>query len=225
MKKDKRILIGVSVSFALVIAVAIATNSDSVYGITGFFTKAFDKSLSAGEYYEHNITVRKYYNISIRFQKEGSTGYLGFTDNDSVVVLKDANGGEVLRAIGVDKGKIYTVVDASQVQAIATASAYSISDYADVADQSVNVSYSGSNAYVTIIVTYREAMITGYVIDDLTGDFVSNVGVLAFDDGADPYIVTAVVQNVSDTSGRYQLSLQLNSSKALDVYVEGYDVG
>lgn len=222
--EKKRILVGIALSCVTMVMVIFAMNPDSVYGITGFFTKAFDKSLSPGEYYERNISIRKYYNLSVRFQKEGSTGYLGFTDNDSVVVLKDVNGNVILSEKGVNKGNIYTLMNSSQVRAIATASAYNISDYADIVEQSVNVSYIGAKAYVTITVGYRAAMIAGYVIDDLTGQYVNGISVLAFDDGADPITVTAVVGNVSGTNGRYILSMQLNSSKALDIYVEGYDV-
>ena len=54
---------------ALSIVALIATSSlASGVDFTGFF-KAFDKTLAAGEQYEKNITVRKYYNVSVRFQK------------------------------------------------------------------------------------------------------------------------------------------------------------
>lgn len=231
MKINKRILIGIVISIMLTAVIGLATNSDIVYGITGFFTKAFDKTLSPGEYYERNITVRKYYNLSVRFQKEGSTGYLGFTDNDSVVVLEDANGADILTLNGVSKGRIYVKVTNYELASVASVSAQSISDYEDVVDQPVNdtvLSFIGTNAYLTVHVhqkVYETSNIAGYIVDDLTGEFVSDVGVLAFDDGADPVLATAVVQNTSGIGGMYQLALQLSSSKALDVYVEGYDVG
>jgi len=55
--KNKYVLIGIGVFSAIVLlgatSIALGVN------FTGFF-KAFDKTLSLGEYYEKNITVRKY---------------------------------------------------------------------------------------------------------------------------------------------------------------------
>lgn len=219
MKKYIKYVIAVTVVLVSLLAI-----SSYGIGIAGYFSKAFDKSLSPGELYERNITIRKYYNVTIRFQKHNSTSYLGFTDNESVVVLKDVNGNEVARIDGIRKGRAYLLMDRLQLNSIATASAYNISDYKDVIDQAVNISYSGAKAYITIKVEYGPAAIMGYVIDDLTGQVVEGVEVLAFDDGADPVIALAVVQNVSSSDGSYMLSLQLDSRKALDVYVKDYDV-
>lgn len=49
--------------------ILLAANS---YSITGLFSKAFDKTLYPGEVYEKNITVRNFYNLTVRFQKEKS---------------------------------------------------------------------------------------------------------------------------------------------------------
>ncbi len=217
----KKVLLTFMLAGAMVAVTSLATYST---GISGFFSKAFDKSLSPGEHYERNITVRKYYNLSIRFQKEGSSGYLGFTDDDSIVLLKDASGSVVANFTGVNKGRIYARMDAGRLRAVSTASAYSIASYADVIDQPVSISYAGAKAYVTVTVTYRAAAIMGFVVDDLTGEAVEGVEVLAIEDGADPASAAAVVQNISMADGSYVLSLRLNASKALDVYVKDYEV-
>lgn len=215
----------------LSVAILSIIAASAVFGIsfTGWL-KAFDVTLSPGEQYEHNITVRKFYNVSVRFQKERSTGYLGFTDNDSVVVLKDLSGATVAEFVGVNKGRIYAKMTNYELGSVASVSAYSISDYEDVVGQPVNdtvLSFIGAKAYLTVKVSerlYEHSAVAGYVVDDLTGDFVGGVTVAAFEDGADVATATAVVQNTSDTSGSYELSLELSDSRALDVYVDGYDV-
>ena len=224
----RRYLMIVSILSVAILSIIAAS---AVFGIsfTGWL-KAFDVTLSPGEQYEHNITVRKFYNVSVRFQKERSTGYLGFTDNDSVVVLKDLSGATVAEFVGVNKGRIYAKMTNYELGSVASVSAYSISDYEDVVGQPVNdtvLSFIGAKAYLTVKVSerlYEHSAVAGYVVDDLTGDFVGGVTVAAFEDGADVATATAVVQNTSDTSGSYELSLELSDSRALDVYVDGYDV-
>jgi hypothetical protein len=193
------------------------------YGVSGFFAKAFDKSMSPGERYDRNITIRKYYNLTIRFQKEGSTSYLSFDDVDSSIVLKAANGSVIKELIGINSGRYYALADNSEINSISTASALSISSYSDVIDQPVNISFIGTSAYLTIKVYYGQASISGYVIDDLTNELVSNVQVVAFADGSDPQVAEPIVQN-SSMDGRYYLALNLSSSKSLEVYVKDYEV-
>ena len=223
----KHLLIGTGV-FA---AVVLLTAASLAYGIsfTGFF-KAFDKTLSPGEYYERNITVRKFYNVSVRFQKEGSDIYLGFDDNDSVIVLKDGSGSEILNVVGVQNGRIYAKMTNYELSSVTSVSAYSIKDYEDVVDHPVNdtvLSFIGAKAYITIGVqekVYETSTVTGYIFDDLTGDALDGITVAAFDNDADPTIATAIQQSASDVGGRYMLTFELDDSKALDVYVDGYDV-
>jgi hypothetical protein len=224
MNMDKRLLVGAGV-FATALVLVAASAALGV-NFTGFF-KAFDVTLSPGEAYERNITVRMYYNVSVRFQKQGSTSYLTFTDNDSVVVLRSANGTEVARFVGVDNGKIYAKMTNHELDSVATVSAYGIGDYRDVVGQPVNestISLIGTKAYITVIVSYGSASVSGYIIDDMTGEFLDGVAVAAFDDGADASTASAVVQNVSDANGKYVMVLGVDSSKPLDVYVDGYDV-
>ncbi len=224
IKTNKYLVIGIGVLTAIALIASVAVVSG--INFTGFF-KAFDKTLSPGEYYEKNITVRKFYNVSVRFQKEGSTGHLGFDDNESVVVLKDSGDAEILRHVGVENGRVYVKMTNYELASVASVSAYDISDYEDVADQPVNdsvLSFSGAKAYITVTVNYGPAYIVGYVTDDLTGEYLDSVTVAAFEDSADPNVTAAIKQNVSDSSGNYVLEFELSSSKALDIYVDGYDV-
>ena len=213
----KYIAIGI---FAIaIVAMAIGGNA-----INGFFTKAFDKTLSPGEVYERNITIRKYYNLTVRFQKENSTSYLAFDDNSTTVVLKDESGNELARMVGVVNGRAYFFEEKSQLDRIRTVSAYNPGDYQDAEGQYVNITYSGTTAYINVKLAYKQAMITGYVFDELTGQTVEGVNILAFGDDSDPNLAEPILQNTSTSEGKYLLTLQLNSSKALDIYVRDYDV-
>jgi hypothetical protein len=219
--KTKNIVIA-----AALISVAVATLVlilPTGYSVSGFFSKAFDKSLGAGESYERNITVRKYYNVSVRFQKEGSSSYLGFDNNESEIVLMSPNGSVIKTLNGIENGRHYVLMEKLEIASIATASAFDIGNYADVVNQSVSFSYIGTKAYLTITVGYGPSSLSGYVIDDLTGNYVDGVHIYAFLDDSDPQTAEAVVQNVS-TAGRYMLALQSNSSIAFDVYAKDYDV-
>lgn len=212
-----------AVAIGAVVVLTLAALAIGSYGISGFFSKAFDKSLGAGEQYERNITLRKFYNLTVRFQKEGSTSYLSFDDADATIILRAANGSMIKNTTGIASGRQYITVEKEEMNAIATASALSISSYADVVDQPVNFSFIGSTAYLTVTVVYKPASITGYVVDDLTGEYADGIYVYAFPDGSDPQTVEAIVQNIS-VDGRYVLMLSSNSTVALDVYAKGYDV-
>lgn len=211
----------------LSMAALVATSSlASGVNFTGWF-KAFDKTLAAGEQYLHNITVRKYYNVSVRFQKETSSSYLSFDDSGSAITLKDAAGGIIANATGVKNGRAYLTMSNVQLASVATVTATGLSSYADVVAQLVNetvLSFSGTSAYITVKVRYPPASIAGFVSDDLTGAPVTGVAVAAFEDGADVNATSAVQQSISDPDGRYTMSFDLTDSKALDVYVGGYDV-
>lgn len=224
--KKKYLLIGIGVCASILVLTSVAIVSGISF--TGFF-KAFDKTLSPGEYYERNITVRKFYNVSIRFRKENSTTDLTFSDNETAVVLKDSSGSEILKIAGVKNGHIYAEMTNYELASVATISAYSISGYEDVIEQPVNesvLSFIGAKAYITVVVKirYEPATMAGYVIDDLTGDLLSGITIAAFENNADPNTTVAIKQTVSDSDGKYSMVFDLSSSKALDVYVDGYDV-
>ena len=214
----KYILIGIT-------AIAIISLAISGYSLTGLFTKAFDKTLYPGEVYEENITVRNSYNLTVRFQKESvSSSYLTFDSNDTVVVLKDVSGNEVARSTGLVNGKTYFFLSSSVLDSIKSVSALNLGEYSDVVDQQFNISFSSTTAYITIKVRYKPSAITGYVIDELTGQAVEGVEVLAFANSANPNTDESITQNVTDTRGRYLLNFQLTGSKALDIYVKDFDV-
>jgi hypothetical protein len=228
MKKYLAIGVGVFAAVALLTAVASLAYGISFTGFTGLF-KAFDKTLAPGEQYDYNITVRKFYNVSVRFQKQNinSSSYLGFDDNESVIVLKDSSGVEIAKAVGVKNGRAYVKLTNYELSSVAKISAYNISSYKDVIDQPVNdsvLSLSGTSAYITVKVNYPPASIAGYVVDDLTGEYVSGVAVEAFEDGANTNSTFPVNQTASDSNGRYAMTFDISDSKALDVYVDGYDM-
>jgi hypothetical protein len=207
------------------IAVAVICLAASSYSITGLFNKAFDKTLYSGEHYEENITVRIYYNLTARFQKENSTSsYIYFDSNDTVIVLKDFDRNEIARNTGVVNGKMYFFLSTSTLNSIKTVSAYNLGEYMDVVDQPVNITYSGTDATIKVKVKYKPSTIAGYILDELTNQTVEGVEVLAFANLAKPDTAEPISQNVSDSSGRYLLSFQLDGSKALDIYVKDYDV-
>ncbi|MCX6820654.1 MAG: hypothetical protein NT016_01775 [Candidatus Aenigmarchaeota archaeon] len=218
---NRNVIVGsVLAAAALVVTSSFASGT----GFAGWF-KAFDKTLAPGEQYVHNITVRRYYNVSIRFQKENSSSYLSFDDSSSFVSLKDAAGNEVANATGVKNGRAYIAMSNVQLASVATVNAADISGYADVAGQLVNdtvLSFSGTSAYITVKVRYPAATMSGYVTDDLTGEPVSNVAIAAFDDGADANASAALQQTASDAAGMYAMSFDLTDSLAVDVYVDGY---
>jgi hypothetical protein len=229
MIKQYRIVIGI-VSAVLICGIAIvAVNASDVgAGISGLFFKAYDKTMSPGERYEKNITVRKYYNLTIRFQKETtSSSYLTFSDNSTVVVIKDPEGLERMRVVGVKSGKAYVMVTNDELASFATATALNVSDYADVGAQTVNSScltFSGTTAYLTIKVRYSSATMSGYVFDELTGEMMDGIGVAAFADGDNATSSMPISYGVTGDDGKYLLSLDLSDDKAFDVYVEGYEV-
>jgi hypothetical protein len=225
MRKEYKMAIGITAAFCICAMAVVYANASGAF--TGLFFKAYDKTLSPGEQYERNITVRKYYNMSVRFQKEGSTSYLTFSDNGSVIVFKDAAGSEVVRLYGIKNGHSYLKVSKEQLDSISTVSAYNVSSYSDMSDQSVNqssVSFSGTTAYVNVKVRFGPASLSGYVFDDLTGDAVHDIVVAAFNDGANASIGQPLSQGLTDSGGKYSIGFDLGDDLALDVYVQGYDV-
>lgn len=217
-KLKKYILLGI-------LGIAIISLAANSYSLTGMFSKAFDKTLSPGEVYEKNITVISSYNLTVRFQKENVTSsYLTFDSNDTVVVLKDASGNEVARSTGLVNGKTYFFASSSVLDSIKSISALNLGEYSDVVDQPFNISFSSTTAYITVKVRYKPSAITGYVVDELTGQTIEGVNVLAVANSEDPSMGESIAQNATDSSGRYLLNFQLTDSKALDIYVKDFGV-
>ena len=208
-----------------ILAIAIISISATTYSITGMFSKAFDKTLNPGEYYERNITVRNSYNLTVRFQKETSSStYLTFDNNETVVELNDGGGNLLIGGNGVSNGKIYFFLNKTTLDSIKTISAYKLGEYLDVVNQSFNITYSGTTAYITVKVRYKPSAILGYIIDELTNQTIEGAEVFAFANSANPQTEEPIAKNVSDNAGKYLLTLQLNDSKSLDIYVKDYDV-
>jgi len=225
MKKifSRKMLAVTAIFFIAAISILLANS----LGMTGFFSKAFDKSLSPAEQYEKNITIRQYYNLTIRFQKEtSSTTYLTFDSNDTAIILKDLNGTEIARATGLINGKAYFLVNRQSLDRVATISALNLGDYEDVVDQQANKTFSGTTAYITVKVHGKPpqpARIFGIASDELTGTVAEGVTVAAFEDGADPTIASSVNSSITDINGHYSMQFDLNATKALDVYVKDYE--
>jgi hypothetical protein len=222
--RNRKIWIAIAVAAIATTSVILA----GTFATTGFFFKAFDKTLSPGEQYERNVTVRQYYNLTVRFQKEtSSTTYLTFDSNDTTIVLKNTSGNELASGTGVINAKMYFLMTKPTLDSIVTISAANLGEYEDVVDQQVNKTFSGTTAYITIKVHSKPpvaASMFGTVTDELTSASVQGVTVAAFDDGADPSTASIINSSVSDSNGRYSMQFQLNASKAFDVYVSDYDV-
>jgi hypothetical protein len=160
----------------------------------------------------------------VRFQKENSTYSLTFDSNDSVVLLKDENGNEIARNTGLVNGKTYFFTSISTLNSVKTVSALNLGEYSDIVDQPVNITYSGTTAYITLKVSYKPSSISGYVVDALTNQTVVGVEVFAFANSADPTVDEVINQSTSDSTGRYLMNFQLDGSKSLDIYVKDYEV-
>jgi len=209
-----------------VLSFSILFSATSAEGIsfTGFF-KAFDKTMYPGNSYERNITVRKYYNTSVRFVKENGSSYLTFTDDDTLIILKDFHGNDIISMEGIESGKSYHVMNNSILSSIVTVSVYGMDEYEDVIDQSPEVTSIGAKAFITVTVNERPQIVHlyGYVIDDLTGETVDGSEILMFDNDADPESAVPVAVNYTE-DGRYDFTLEADDSKPVDVYVRDYYV-
>ena len=220
--KKKWIFLATTLAVSCII-LAVAMES---YGITGMFDKAFSKTLTSGEQYERNITVRKFYNTTIRFKKTiNITTYLPFNGSDAVVILKGATGSEIVRLSGIENGKAYLVMDKRDLDVLSMVSVSGVADYEDVTDQLPIVSYSGTTAYITIILTQKvlPATIFGLVTDELTNQAVSGIELYAFSGGADPIASQPAVWNLTTESG-YILTFNTSQLGSYDVYVKDYSV-
>jgi len=216
----------IAVFIAVIAAVAIVLGVFS-YATTGQLTKVFSKTVLPGQTIENNITVRKFYNLTVRFRTSVNGSDLSFTDSDATVALKDAAGKEIVKATGVVNGKIYTTIDRLNLDMIETTDATSIGSYGDVVNQAVTITLSGTKAYLTIVVEKKQgnATIAGYVTDELTSQAVDGVNVLAFENNADPNTASIVAEDTSE-NGRYSLMLATNADgKTYDIYVSGYTTG
>lgn len=211
------------ISFLIVSVISLSLAYSN--GITGSFYKAFSKSLIPSEIVEQNITVRKYYNLTIRFRYSTDGSDLSFSDDDGTIVLKNSTH-EIERINGIKNGKVYLMKDKLQIDSIKFVDTSNIEKFESVSNQEVNITFYGTKAYLTIIVSKKQgtAIVQGYLIDDLTSQTLNGITVLVFEKNSDPYTVSPVAQAVSE-SGRYSLTLQTDSDgKTYDIYVKDYPV-
>lgn len=194
---------------------------------TGAFSKAFSKTVQPNQMYEQNVSIRKFYNVTIRFRTSPSGSDLSFSDADAKIVLKDSGGNEIFRAIGVSSGKNYSVQDKLDLDSIASADSSNIDSYADNSNQQVNVSYIGTKAYVTIILAKAggNATVTGFIFDELTSQNLPEIIISAFNSTLDPQTSSSAAANQTNSAGNYFLILPTDSDgTSYDFYISDYSV-
>jgi hypothetical protein len=152
---------------------------------------------------------------------------LSFSDSDAVIVLKDFSGKEVFRAAGIISGKNYSVQDKLDLDSIATADSSNIDGYANNLNQAVNVSYTGTKAYITIILSKASgnATMMGFIYDELTNQNLPEITISAFNSSIDPLTSQYAATNQTDVTGNYLLILPANSDgQSYDFYISDYSV-
>jgi hypothetical protein len=219
----KKYIIIFSIATVLVLAA-------SSLALTGAFTKVTTKTFQIDDSIEQNITIRKYFNMTVKFRKYNSTSDLTIRNDNTTIILEDADYNEVKRMVGIDGQSVYSVVDKLDLDKIKYVSAFNINNsakrYEDVINQEVSMSYSGNKA--TIIVRVNEmtegnATLSGYVNDELTDQYLEGIEILAFAAGNDPNSSSPVVQDTTDANGKYNLLIPINSSeKTYDIYIKDY---
>ncbi|MFH0711091.1 MAG: hypothetical protein V1944_00780 [Candidatus Aenigmatarchaeota archaeon] len=194
---------------------------------TGFLSKAFSKTIYPGQTSEQNITVRKYYNMTIRFRTALNGSDLTFDDSDANITTKDYIGNQINFLTGINDGKIYVLIDKADIDRMSTISVEGTDKYENVANQSVIFSFSGTKAYLTVLVTKRvgNGTLVGYVYDDLTGQSVGNLGILAYEGGSEVNSTNPVSETATNVLGKFQFSLLTDAEgKSYDVYVREYTI-
>lgn len=194
---------------------------------TGYFSKAFSKTVQPNQVYEQNVSIRKYYNLTIRFRTSPSGSDMTFSDADAVVVLKDAAGKEIFRANGISSGKNYSLQDKLDLDSITAVDSSNINGYADNLNQAVNVTYTGTKAYLTIILSKASgnATVMGFIYDELTNQNLEGITISAFNSSSDPLTSQYAAINLTDSNGSYALILPAGSDgQSYDFYISDYSV-
>lgn len=194
---------------------------------TGLFSKAFSKTVQPNQVYEQNVSIRKFFNLTVRFRTSPSGSDLTFSDLDAAIVLKDFSGNEIFRIAGISSGKIYAVNDKLLLDSVASADSMKIDGYADNFNQAVNVSYIGTKAYVTIILSKAggNATVVGFIYDELTSQNLQGITISAFNSSLDPTALLAQAANQTDADGNYLLILPTDSNgQSYDFYISDYPV-
>jgi len=194
---------------------------------TGFFSKAFSKTVQPNHVYEQNVSIRKYYNLTVRFRTSPSGSDLSFNDLDATVVAKDSSQNELFRISGINNGKNYSIEDKLILDSIAAIDSFNVDGYADNSFQPVNISFSGTKAYLTVIVAKASgnATVVGLIYDELTKQNLPGITISAFNDNADPSSSIATVSNETDVFGKYTVAVPASSDgMTYDFYISDYPV-
>ncbi len=194
-------------------------------GVTGLFYKVSTKNLYPGDSVEQNFTVKKFYNLTAKFQKYNSTSDLTIRNVNMTLIFKDGNLTEVFRIIGISGNSVSSVVDKLILDKIQYVSAYNINNsantYEDVENQLINVSYSGLKAAIIVKtnqIVVGDAIVYGYIVDALTNQTLDNVVIFA------NYENNTVAEN-STINGTYTIVLRTNSlGKTFDFYTKDYEI-
>ena len=222
MMQTKKYLIISAIGISVFAVVATVSFSQ-----TGFFSKAFSKTVQPNQAYQENVSIRKYFNLTIRLRTSPSGSDLTFSDPDATIILKDALGNEVFRATGINSGKNYSLQDKLQLDSIATVNSANINGYADNFDQPVNVSYIGTKAYITIILAKAggNAIVTGFIYDELTNQNLPVIRISAFNSSFDPTTSASTATNQTNSAGSYTLIVPTDSDgQTYDFYISDYSV-
>lgn len=222
MMQAKKYLIAAVVGVALFSIVAGMSLSQ-----TGYFSKAFSKTVQPNQVYVENVSIRKYFNLTIRFRTSPSGSDLTFSDPDAVVVLRDSSGSQIFSATGISNGKIYSTEDNLLLESIFAADSVKIDSYADNFNQSTSISYIGTKAYLTIILSKAggNATVVGFVYDELTNRNLPGITITAMNSTLDPSIFPSAAANQTDSIGSYILAVPSGSDgQAYDFYISDYAV-
>ncbi len=217
----KKILIAIIFSVSLLALVTVAS------GVTGFFYKVTTKTLYPGDVLEQNITIKKFYNLTVKFEKYNSTTDLTIRNSNTTIIFKDENFTEVNRVVGMNGNSVAFVSDKLGIDKIRYASAYnlnnSVNRYEDVDNQPVNISYLGLKATIVVKtnqVVVGDSVVFGFVFDVLTNQTLNDITIFANNVNTN----TTISQNTT-INGKYTLVLQTNSlGKSVDIYVKDYDI-
>ena len=98
--------------FAISILILASVSS----AITGLFYKTTTKTLYPGDAVEQNFTVRKFYNLTVKFQKFNSTSDLTIRNSNTTIIFKDESLKEVERIVGMNGNSIAMVIDKLQLE-------------------------------------------------------------------------------------------------------------
>lgn len=221
MNKKKILLVCLITSSLIVLMSAYSFSS------SGFLSKAFTKTIYPDQTLEQNITIRKFYNMTIRFRTSLNGSDLSFDDTNANITTKDFNGSQIHFLSGINAGKVYSLIDKADIDRMSSVSVKGLDKYDDVIDQPVSFSFIGTKAYLTVIVSKKvgNGTIAGFVFDDLTGQAIDSLGVSAFDSGVNVNSTDPVSSTFTNSTGRFQMSLYSDADgRSYDIYVSDYQV-